>query len=1040
MPNDDLNDLFGVPSETTGTKKSAAPPSPAPATEGPDPLIGTRIGNCTLQRSIGKGGMGDVYLAHHIGLNKPVAIKVMAAALIGSASNVQRFMREAQMAASVEHPNVVQVFDVGEANGLYYLTMQYVVGSSVDKILEERGRLPLSEAIPIVKGVARALDAARAKGVIHRDIKPANILLTQEGAVKVVDFGLARGNDPVDGLSTPGQVVGTPYYMSPEQAEGVTLDGRSDLYSLGATFYHLITGERVFEGETALAIMMKHLNEAPKPPHELCRDLPPAVSRVVLTLLAKKPANRYPTGEALVQALDAVSKAPPAPAAGNVPALLDSGVGTMLDMGRGAAARNAPPAAPKAGDKKPEAPKAESKGKSDPKMVGGRYLLVREIRGLTQGVEVWDANDLKVNRPVCLRILRSNDPNIVKEFYKVATDASHLQHPNILKVYETGDDVDPKDRAFHFMSTETVQAITLDSVISGKMLSPKQAAELFLGGAEALAYAHSKKMQHTRLLPWEIQVEIPSRMVICFNDLVLPPTAGVNAGDQKSLRANAYLAPEQVPDAEPTVDERTDIYRLGILFHETVTGKTCFTATTAEEYHRKIYEEDIPAPSTINKSVEPELEAIIRKSVSKAKELRYATAADLVAALRKYLKKEAQPTGKTTRKRLPTTRTEKVQIFVANHGSKLRKAILLGILLLAAAAGGGYLVHQRFLRDQEFSRSTMQAYQDQRDGHYREAIDAANRAMLLKPDADLARLVQDCNLRLIETDATKKLTDLEAASYIADPAAYETRRAALEKRLGELSGLSEIKELAGTRLTVLMGLASLALGDLDAAEASLLKAMPAGQTDPKVQLALVRSYFLRLVQLQAAGRKPDKTSKALQVADMRARMADVLQRGALPGRTAMEEEVTDVYRSIAKDDREGARLLAEQGVERHAKSPGGEEFRALLAWASTEAEPLQDLEKGLEQRPNQLLGSLVRGWRRQEASDLLGAVADYGQLVRLSPNQPVPLLLRGRARRLKNDVENALADLVRCRSLAPADWEFRTELETLIHAIQGAPK
>src|SRR5436189_4907047 len=157
MPNDDLNDLFGVPAEQTA---DAPLPAESVAPVLPDPLINTRIGNCIIQREIGQGGMGAVYLAHHVGLNKPVAIKVMAAALIGSASNILRFMREAQMAASLEHPNVVQVFDVGESGGNYYLAMQYVVGSSLDKLLEERGRLPLDEAIPIVKGVARAPDAA----------------------------------------------------------------------------------------------------------------------------------------------------------------------------------------------------------------------------------------------------------------------------------------------------------------------------------------------------------------------------------------------------------------------------------------------------------------------------------------------------------------------------------------------------------------------------------------------------------------------------------------------------------------------------------------------------------------------------------------------------------------------------------------------------------------------------------------------------------------------------------------------------------------
>ncbi|HLY09873.1 MAG TPA: protein kinase [Planctomycetota bacterium] len=1077
MANNDLNDLFGTPVPQAGTAP-AAPGRPAPP--GSDPLIGSRIGNCIVQREIGKGGMGAVYLAHHVGLNKPVAIKILSASLIGTASNIQRFMREAQLAASLEHPNVVQVFDVGEANGQYYLAMQYVVGSSLDKLLEERGRLPLSEAIPIVKGIARALDAARMKGVVHRDIKPANVLLTKDGAVKVVDFGLARGGDPSEGLSMPGQIVGTPFYMSPEQAQGVALDVRSDLYSLGATFYHLITGQRVFEGETALAILMKHLNESPRPPHEVCADLSPAVSRLVLGMLAKNPEDRYPTGEAVVQALDALAsgRAVPAPKSAAASTMLDMGGETMLDMGRPAprpapvdpilgmggetmldlgggalpkaAAVPAPSADAKPTDRKVVKTAAgfeikdnttvEAKAKAEGKKVVGKYSLGNEIRAGKEGVEVREATDLRTGRPVCLRILRESDGEAIRKFYKLAADASHLQHPNILKVYETGNDIDAKGRVIHFTATELVPVLTLDVLIAGKTQNPKQMAELFLGAAEALEYAHKKHVTHLRLVPWDIQVELPARMVVSFHDLALTSTA--DAKRDRLVAAAAYLAPEQVPDAEETVDERTDLYRFGALFYEAVTGRPCFTGTTQAEFHRKIYQENVAPPATVNKTVEAELDGIIVRCLNRAKELRYQTATELVAALRHYLKKEPAPATKTTRKRLPTTFKMKVQIWMATNRAKVRIGAMVALLLVAAGGAAGWQLYQRYQKEQEFSKNYIDAYRNQKDGRLREAIDAANRAMLIRPDPDLIRLVSDCRISLVETDVTKKLADLEQASYlpIAEAPGFEQRRAALERRATELSAVTgEAKDSTLIRLAGLAGRVAMALGDVESAEPRLSRGMPPGPIDPRVSLALVRSYFARIVAMQALGRgNPwNKGEKNAAMNELRLKMVDALGRPVLQGRTPIEEEVAEVYRSVAREDREGARLLAEQGMDRHAKEPGGDEFLTLLGWLSTDVETMQDLDKAVDQRPHSLGAYLVRGYRRLEAGDLTGAVADFGQMVRLAPGSPLALLIRGRTLRLEGDAEKALADLMRCRLLASPSWEYRAELENQVGAIQG---
>jgi predicted Ser/Thr protein kinase len=276
-----------------------------------DPLIGREIAHCRLSRKLGAGGMGAVYLAHHSGLNKPVAIKVLAASLTQKTDFVSRFLREARLAARLEHPNVVQVFDVGEDQGTHYISMQYVEGRSVDAILKASKKLALADALGIAKRVAVALGAAHRLGIVHRDIKPANILISKEGVVKVGDFGLAKDEDANRSISETGQILGTPYYMSPEQGQGEKVDARSDLYSLGATLYHMLSGRRPHEAPTPLAIVVKVIHEIPAPLRSIDPSIPEEVSSLVARLLAKKPDERIASAEELVRAIDAIKSGSP---------------------------------------------------------------------------------------------------------------------------------------------------------------------------------------------------------------------------------------------------------------------------------------------------------------------------------------------------------------------------------------------------------------------------------------------------------------------------------------------------------------------------------------------------------------------------------------------------------------------------------------------------------------------------------------------------------------------------------------------------------
>ena len=325
------------------------------ADEKQDSLTGRRIGHLTLQRKLGEGGMGAVYLAEHAGLNKAVAVKILPEALAGNPDFIARFLREARLAARLEHPNVVQVFDVGQADGLYYISMQYVEGKGLDVLLKERGKLAVNEALSVAKRVAVALEAARRLGIVHRDIKPANILISKDGVVKVADFGLAKEREARGTISEPGQIVGTPHYMAPEQAEGKAVDHRTDIYSIGATLYHLLSGKKPFDGPTPISIVVKTLRERPAPLRSVEPSVPENVAALVDRMMSKSPDERPQTCEDVVKAIDALKA--PAPAAAPSPrraamvalpvaGILVLGIVVGLILGRTPKAPPAPPPAP----------------------------------------------------------------------------------------------------------------------------------------------------------------------------------------------------------------------------------------------------------------------------------------------------------------------------------------------------------------------------------------------------------------------------------------------------------------------------------------------------------------------------------------------------------------------------------------------------------------------------------------------------------------------------------------------------------------------
>ena len=276
-------------------------------------LVGKKLKDFFILRRLGRGAMAEVYLAQQLSLGRQVALKVLNAELARDPNYVRRFDHEARAAAALVHGGIVQIYEVGQEDGVHYIAQEYVAGRNLGEVIRGSGSLAPQLTLDIVRQVAAALAKASSEGIVHRDIKPENIMLARSGEVKVADFGLARilGDHPAAGgranLTQVGVTMGTPLYMSPEQIEGRPLDSRSDIYSLGVTAYHMLAGQPPFTGDSPLAVAVQHLNQPSTPLETRRPDVPPRLAQLVERMMAKNPADRFSDPTALLVELHALA-------------------------------------------------------------------------------------------------------------------------------------------------------------------------------------------------------------------------------------------------------------------------------------------------------------------------------------------------------------------------------------------------------------------------------------------------------------------------------------------------------------------------------------------------------------------------------------------------------------------------------------------------------------------------------------------------------------------------------------------------------------
>ena len=300
--------IVGSSASTSGlssTSKSGSLPSSRSAAS----LVGCRLGDYQLLRKLGKGGMADVYAARHLSLGRDVAIKVLRSDFAKDPDYISRFKREARAAAKINHPNIVQVYDVGSVGETHFIAQELIKGQNLKEVLSTRGTLSCDEATQLLLAVGSALQAATEAGITHRDIKPENIMRSARDEIKVADFGLARLGADADSsrpdLTQAGLTMGTPRYMSPEQVQGKVVDVRSDLYSLGVSMYHLLSGRPPFESDDPLALAVMHLHETPQPLDRARgnNDLPEWLIAIITRLMNKLPDDRFQSPSELIAAV-----------------------------------------------------------------------------------------------------------------------------------------------------------------------------------------------------------------------------------------------------------------------------------------------------------------------------------------------------------------------------------------------------------------------------------------------------------------------------------------------------------------------------------------------------------------------------------------------------------------------------------------------------------------------------------------------------------------------------------------------------------------
>jgi serine/threonine protein kinase/tetratricopeptide (TPR) repeat protein len=555
-------------------------------------------GRYRIVRQLGQGGMGTVYEAFDVELERTIALKSIRPDLAANPAAVRRLKQETLLTRQIAHRNVVRIFDLGVADGLRFITMEFVDGTDLKSLLGTRGRFSPKDAVAVMKQVCQGLQAAHTEDVIHRDLKPQNILVGRDNRVRIVDFGLARSFEQT-GITRTGTVLGTPHYMAPEQALGGQSDARSDIFALGVVFYELLTGELPFPADNMIESFLARTRDRARPIDSIDRSIPQWLARAVMRCLDREPGRRYQNAQELLEELNA-AEAPRSSSHASVSGVFAPGM-----------------------------------------ILGSRYLIEAEAGEGGMG-KVYRARDLDLDRTVALKIVRpelASDPNGLLRLKHEISLASQISHRNVLRIHDLGE-----ADGLRFVSMAWADGEDLSHLLRRYGSLPEERiVQLAIEMCEGLAAAHEQGIVHRDLKPSNVLLDSAGRA--CIADFGLARM--VETQQQFLSRAGEvhgtprYMSPEQAEGK--LVDSRSDIYSLGLILYEMSTGKIPFKDDSVFQTLALRVAEIPQSPKLVNPALSEKLVAIILRCLERDPRNRYATTRELLSALRQLEAENAVP-------------------------------------------------------------------------------------------------------------------------------------------------------------------------------------------------------------------------------------------------------------------------------------------------------------------------------------------------------------------------------------------------------------
>ncbi len=597
-------------------------------------MIGKQVGHYRILEKLGEGGMGVVYKAEDTDLDRLVALKFLPPHLGEDAEERKRFIHEAKAASALDHTNICTVHEIGQtAEGRLFIAMGYCAGQTLREKIKE-GSLPVDEAVGIAVQIAEGLKKAHGKGIVHRDLKPANVMLTDEGVVKIVDFGLAKLRG-VSRLTKTGTTLGTVSYMSPEQTTGREVDQRTDIWSLGVILYEMLTGKLPFSGDYDQAMIYSILNEEPESPSTSRPKIAAKLERTVLKALAKDKAGRYANmGEFIQDAQRSMEISDSEPFGGKSSA---GELATGTTFAR-------------------------------------RYKVIEELGHGGMG-RVYKVFDTEIKEKIALKLLKpeiASDPDTLERFANELKLARKVSHRNICRMFDMG-----RAEGFPFITMEWVAGEDLKRLLRRVgALSAGKAVAIARQICAGMAEAHGQGVIHRDLKPQNIMIDEEGNVrVMDFGIARMAKVKGIT-GVGVIIGTPEYMSPEQVDGEE--ADQSSDIYALGIILFEMLTGRVPFEGNTPFSVALKQKSEAPPNPRTVTPQIPEDLSNLILRCLEKQRSRRYQSAADVLVELDK-IEKGIPTTDRILPRRKPITSREITVKF------NLRKLYLPGLVLIALA-------------------------------------------------------------------------------------------------------------------------------------------------------------------------------------------------------------------------------------------------------------------------------------------------------------------------------------------------------------------